>query len=135
LDRVETSPLKTALLRGLAGRCPHCGRGSIFRAFLKVADRCNSCGEEFFHHRADDLPAYLVMVIVGHLIVGVVLYVEAEQLLGYWTEVMVFLPLTLLLSIGLLQPVKGAVVALQWNLGMHGFAQQKQARANTLSQS
>ncbi len=124
----ETSPLKTALWRGFLGRCPHCGRGGIFRAFLKVADHCQFCGEEFFHHRADDLPAYLVMVVVGHFIVGILLFVEAARLLGYWAELAVFLPLTFFLSLALLQPVKGAVVALQWSLGMHGFAQQRLAR-------
>lgn len=125
----EVSPLKTALWRGFQGRCPHCGRGSIFRAFLKVADRCESCGEELFHHRADDLPAYLVMVIVGHLIVGALLFLEAARPLEYWTELAVFLPLTFVLSLVLLQPVKGAVVALQWSLGMHGFARPRLARA------
>jgi uncharacterized protein (DUF983 family) len=128
MSAAETSPLKTALWRGFLGRCPHCGRDGIFRAFLKVVDHCPACGEEFFHHRADDLPAYLVMVIVGHLIVGTLLFVEAARLLGYWAELAIFLPLALILSVALLQPVKGAVVALQWCLGMHGFARQKLAR-------
>ena len=48
----------------------------MFRAFLKVADRCDACGEELHHQRADDFPAYLVIVIVGHLVVPLVLHVE-----------------------------------------------------------
>lgn len=118
--------LKTDLLTGFVGRCPNCGRGRLFRGFLKVADRCNVCGEAFFHHRADDLPPYLVIVTVGHLVGAMVLYVDAAQLLSYWAEVALFLPLTLVLSISLLQPTKGAVVALQWHLGMHGFATARQ---------
>src|ERR1041384_6751635 len=69
-------PLKTALWRGLAGRCPHCGQGRMFGAFLKVADSCDVCGEELHHQRADDFPAYLVIVLVGHLVVPLVLHVE-----------------------------------------------------------
>ena len=54
-------------------RCPHCGKGHLFRAYLKVADNCDVCGEELFHHRADDLPPYISILIVGHLIVGLML--------------------------------------------------------------
>jgi len=56
----------TALRRGLRCRCPRCGEGKLFRAFLKVDDHCSVCGQDFTPHRADDLPAYLVIVIVGH---------------------------------------------------------------------
>jgi len=100
----------------------------MFRAFLKVADRCSVCGEEFHHHRADDLPAYLVVVVVGHLIVGFLLLVESTQWLSYWAEIAIFVPLTLLFALALLQPMKGAVVALQWHLGMEGFGAAKLAR-------
>jgi len=67
-----------ALGRGLRGRCPACGEGRMFRAFLKVADQCPHCGEELHHHRADDFPAYLVIVIVGHILVPIILTVETE---------------------------------------------------------
>ena len=112
---VSDSPtLKTALWRGVRGRCPNCGRGHIFDRFLKVADRCEACGEEFFHHRADDFPAYIVIVIVGHVICASLLFVELTWSFSDVDEMAVFLPLTLFLAIALIQPVKGAVVALQW---------------------
>jgi uncharacterized protein (DUF983 family) len=117
---------RTAILRGLFGRCPRCGEGAMFRTFLKVADRCSVCGEELHHHRADDFPAYIVIVIVGHALVPTVLYVETNFAPSYWVHLALWVPLTLLLSIGLLQPVKGVIVALQWTMGMHGF---EQARA------
>ena len=66
----------TALRRGFLGRCPNCGRGKLFRAFLKVADRCPDCGTELHHHRADDAPAYFVILIVGHIVVPLALVVE-----------------------------------------------------------
>ncbi len=58
-----------AVWRGFRGRCPACGEGRVFRAFLKVNDACPRCGEELHHHRADDFPAYLVIAIVGHILV------------------------------------------------------------------
>ena len=101
----------------------------MFRAFLKVADRCEACGEELHHHRADDFPAYLVIVIVGHLVVPLILHVEMAYEPAYWIHAAIFLPMTVLLSLLLIQPMKGLVVALQWRAGMHGFEQSKLRRA------
>ncbi len=119
----------TILMRGLSGRCPACGEGHLFRAFVKVADHCEKCGEVFRHHRADDFPAYLVIVLVGHIVVPLVMYVEIAYAPSYWVHAALWLPLVLGLSLGLLQPIKGLVVALQWHMGMHGFAEAKLHRA------
>ena len=119
---------REALWRGLRGRCPCCGKGHIFRAFLKVADRCEVCGEELHHHQADDFPAYLVIVLVGHIIVPLVLLVETDFSPPTWVHLALWLPLTLGLSLALIQPVKGVVVALQWAFGMHGFEAAKARR-------
>ena len=110
-----------ALKRGLWGRCPNCGKGRMFRAFLKVADRCPACGEELHHQRADDAPAYFVILIVGHIVVPMALSVETAFAPSYWLHFALWAPLTLGLSLFLLQPVKGALVGLQWALRMHGF--------------
>lgn len=66
----ETREFSTGIKRGLLGRCPRCGRGKLFRAFLKSVDHCAVCHEDFTHHRADDLPAYLTILIVDHVAVG-----------------------------------------------------------------
>jgi len=110
-----------AMLRGLRGQCPNCGRGRLFRAFLKVADHCPACGEALHHHRADDAPAYFVILIVGHIVVPLALVVETAFAPPYWVHFSLWLPLTLFLAIGLLQPIKGAIVAYQWAHRMHGF--------------
>jgi uncharacterized protein (DUF983 family) len=120
-----------AMVRGWRGRCPNCGEGKLFCAFLKTAESCSQCGQSFTHHRADDLPAYLVIVIVGHIVVPLVLAVETNFAPSYWIHLAMWLPLTLGLSLGLLQPVKGTVVALQWYLGMHGFERARAARVLT----
>ena len=110
-----------SLLRGLMGRCPHCGEGHMFRAFLKVADHCEVCGEALHHHRADDAPAYFVIVIVGHVVMPMMLSLEINYAPPYWVHAVLWTPLTLLLTIGLLQPIKGAIVGWQWANRMHGF--------------
>jgi len=99
-----------AMARGLRCRCPSCGEGKIFRAFLKVADKCPACGENLSHHRADDLPAYLVIVIVGHIIVPIALWIETNYAPSMLLQLAFYLPFTLVSSLLLLQPVKGAVV-------------------------
>ena len=100
----------------------------MFGAFLKVKDRCDACGEELFHHCADDFPPYVVILLVGHLVVPSALFVESHFSPPYWVYVALWAPITLGLAIGLLQPVKGAIVALQWRLGLHGFEEAKRAR-------
>ena len=110
-----------ALKRGFRGRCPRCGEGKLFRAFLKTADSCSVCGQDFTPHRADDLPAYLVIVIVGHIVVPLALMIETNYSPPVALQLAVYLPITFFASLGLLQPVKGAVVGMQWALRMHGF--------------
>jgi uncharacterized protein (DUF983 family) len=124
--------IATALERGFVGKCPRCGRGRLFERFLQVARECEVCGEPFYHQRADDLPAYLVLLFVGHLVVALLLAVDSAYAPPYWVEFAIWIPLTLLLSTGLLQPVKGAVVAMQWQMGMHGFAEAKSERERAL---
>ena len=117
----EKRDVWTALKRGLRGRCPRCGEGKLFRAFLKVDDHCKVCSLDFTPHRADDLPAYLVIVIVGHLVVPTALWIETDYSPPVWLQLAVYLPFVLFASLALLQPVKGAVVGMQWALRMHGF--------------
>jgi uncharacterized protein (DUF983 family) len=113
--------LWSAMKRGFRGRCPRCGEGKLFRAFLKTANNCSVCNLDFTPHRADDLPAYLVIVIVGHIVVPVALWIETNYAPAVWLQLATYLPLTFILSLALLQPVKGSVVGLQWALKMHGF--------------
>src|SRR3979490_3644389 len=121
---LEKRDVWTAMKRGFVGRCPRCGQGKLFRAFLKVADHCEVCGLDFTPHRADDLPAYLVIIIVGHIVVPVILWIETDFSPSVPLSPAVYLPFTLIASLLLLQPVKGAVVAVQWALRMHGFDDQ-----------
>src|ERR1700739_4006249 len=93
-----------SLKRGFRGRCPRCGEGKLFRAFLKVDNNCSVCGLDFTPHRADDLPAYLVIVIVGHIAVPTALIIEIDFSPPVWLQLSIYLPLTLILSLVLRSP-------------------------------
>lgn len=120
-DPTAKRDMWTAMKRGFFCRCPNCGEGKMFRVFLKTADHCDRCGQELNGHRADDLPAYLVIVIVGHIVVPIALWIETNYSPSVALQLAIYLPLSLIASLWLLQPVKGAVVGLQWALRMHGF--------------
>ncbi len=115
----------TAIKRGWSGRCPHCGEGRLFRSFLKPVDTCSHCHEEMHHQRADDLPPYLVIFVVGHVVVGAYLLLEGIMLLNSWQHLAIWAPITLLLTLVAMQPTKGAVIGLQWANYMHGFGGQE----------
>ncbi|MFN3670351.1 MAG: DUF983 domain-containing protein [Bosea sp. (in: a-proteobacteria)] len=112
---------RSAIGRGMMGRCPHCGQGRLFRGFLKPVDQCEACGEAMHHQRADDLPPYIVITIVGHIVVGGLLMAEKYADWPMWLHMAIWPALTVLLSLALMQPAKGAVIGLQWALRMHGF--------------
>ena len=123
------SQLFQSLARGLRCRCPSCGEGRSFRAFLKVSDSCPACGEELHHHNADDLPAYIVVSLVGHVMLSMALWIEVGYRPEYWVFAATLLPVAFIMTFGLLQPVKGAIVALQWHMGLDGFAPAREKRA------
>ena len=111
-----------AIRRGVFGRCPACGRGPLFRAYLKVVTACKVCGEDLSHARADDAPAYLTMLVVCHVVGGGILM--SDDMWPHMPLLLValfWLTVTVLLSLLLLPRMKGAVVGQQWALFMHGF--------------
>ncbi len=123
------APQPTSYLsRGWRQRCPACGEGSLFGKYLKVQRECAHCGEELYHHRADDFPAYVVILILGHVLIPLVVEVEMRFTPPMWLHALLWAPLACLLTYLLLPRVKGAIVAYQWNKGMHGFRKAKEAR-------
>jgi uncharacterized protein (DUF983 family) len=111
-----------AVRRGLFGTCPACGRGRLFHRYLKVVDTCEGCQEALHHQRADDAPPYFTMLIVGHIVVPLALLLERIASPETWQHLAIWLPTTLALTLFLLPRIKGALVGLQWALGMHGFS-------------
>jgi uncharacterized protein (DUF983 family) len=110
----DENRLSTAILTGLAGRCPRCRRGSIFSGFLDVAPACKSCGLNFGFADAGDGPAVFVMLFGGFLVVGAALWTEVVFEPPFWVYLVVFLPLTAIVCVGMLRPLKGLLIALQY---------------------
>ncbi len=117
----EDRPTKPAILRGFRRRCPNCGEGGLFRGYLKVADRCPVCREELFHHRADDGPAYLTILIVGHILAPVIHVGFTRFRPEPLVMATVLTVLAVALSLYLLPRLKGVIVGIQWARRMHGF--------------
>lgn len=120
-DDDDDRPLRPAMLRGWRRRCPSCGAGPLLRGYLSVRDACPVCSEAFHHHRADDGPAYLTILIVGHLLAPVMLI----SFTTWRPEPLVLAGVlsfgTVALSLYLLPRIKGALIAVQWAKRMHGF--------------
>ena len=118
----EDRPLKSALWNGWRRTCPSCGKGPLLRKYLKVRDACSECGEDFHHHRADDGPAYLTILIVGHIIAPLLLIVFTHFRPEPMVLFTIFAVGSVALSLYLLPRLKGAVVGFQWARHMHGFS-------------
>ena len=107
-------PIRLAILRGAMGRCPNCGRGPLLRRYLKTVDRCCACAEPYGHLRADDAPPWMTILIVGHIVVPAMLYVDRRFEPALWVEQVIW-PLTaLLLALLILPRSKGVVLAILW---------------------
>jgi uncharacterized protein (DUF983 family) len=118
----DPRPLGPAIAKGLRGCCPACGMGRMFPRFLKVAPVCPHCGLRLEGHQADDFPAYIVILALGHILVPLMIEVNAAFAIPLGWQAALWPMLALLLAIMMIQPVKGAVVAFQWSRRMAGFA-------------
>lgn len=117
-DSWPMPPLLLALARGFACRCPACGQTKLFRGYLKVVPECMNCGAPLGLARADDAPPYFTIFIVGHVVVGGMLMLEHAKSPPLWVHAVIWLPLTIVMSLALLRPIKGATVGLMLKLGM-----------------
>lgn len=100
---------------GLRCRCPRCGEGRLFAGYLTLAPSCERCNLDFSFADAGDGPAVFVILIAGFIVVGSALVVEATWRPPYWLHAVLWLPLLLILTLGLLRPLKGLLVALQFH--------------------
>lgn len=116
-----------ALLRGLRGRCPRCGGAPLFRTWLKPREACPACALDLTPQRADDFPAYIAIFLTGHLLAPVIIFMVLEFALSTVQMAAIILPLALGMILCLIQPAKGAVIAVQWWNGMHGFVRERPA--------
>lgn len=111
-------PLLTAMGRGAIGRCPACGQTRCFDGYLRVSPVCVACSAPLGSLRADDAPPYFTIFIVGHIIVTLMFLVDGVFKPDLWVLAAIFLPLSLVMTLTLLRPVKGATLGLMLKLGM-----------------
>ena len=99
---------------GLAGRCPRCGEGRLFKGFLTVAERCGNCRLDYSFADAGDGPAVFVIFIAGFLVVGLALWMEVSLNPPLWLHFLLWIPLTLIVSLVSLRLIKGLLIVLQY---------------------
>ncbi|MDG2298809.1 MAG: DUF983 domain-containing protein [Planktomarina sp.] len=114
-------PLGPALLRGWRRSCPNCGKGSVLYNYLKVHDNCRICGQDLHHHRADDGPAYITILFVGHILAPLLHVVFVTFRPEPWIMALGFGTGCVALSLYLLPRIKGVIIAFQWARNLNGF--------------
>ncbi len=107
-------PPISAFSTGFAGRCPRCGDGPLFNGFIGVAPRCEACGLDYAFADSGDGPAVFVALFGGFIVLGAALWTEVMFQPPMWVHMVVFLPLTLIVCLGMLRPLKGVLIALQY---------------------
>lgn len=115
----------SAVWRGLFGGCPRCGEARLFMRFLKPIPYCPHCGQNWSHQQADDFPAYVSIFVTGHLLAPVIIGLTQHGNLSTTALLSIIMPIAIILMIGLLQPAKGGIIALQWWFGIHGFEKER----------
>lgn len=121
-DTPATRPIWPALARGWRRKCPNCGSGRVLKGYLKVNNSCPVCREALHHHKADDGPAYLTILLVGHLMAPLLHVTFVQFRPDPLTLFTIFAVGCVGLSLYLLPRLKGAIVGYQWAKRMYGFA-------------
>ena len=118
MDFLKEHGALRSMARGFLGRCPNCGRGALFRRYLKINARCPVCDLDLDRYPSDDGPAYFTILIVGHIVIPLMLWMQKADDPSTLLLSAVFVPLTIVLVLGLLRPIKGATVGLMLRLNM-----------------
>lgn len=111
-------PLKASIFRGAAGRCPACGKGALFWKYLKVNGRCESCDADLARYPADDGPAYVTILIIGHLVVAPMLFFSIVWKSNPLYSLPIILTALAGLTLLILPRVKGGWIGLMYALGV-----------------
>lgn len=107
--------LGSSIAIGLAGRCPRCGRGKLFKGFLALRPRCETCDLDYSFADSGDGPAVFVMFFAGCVVVGAALVVEVLYQPPFWLHAVLWGPLILVVTLLPLRAMKGLLIALQFH--------------------
>lgn len=111
-------PMGIAIGRGVRNRCPACGQTHLFDGYLCVVPKCSNCGAPLGLARADDAPPYFTILLVGHIVIPLMLWMQRAGDPSTLLLTAIFVPLTVVLSLALLRPVKGGTIGLMLKLSM-----------------
>ena len=112
----ETMPTVTeSAMRGIACRCPRCGRGKLYAGFLTLAPRCDACGLDYAFIDAGDGPAIFIIMIAGAIVVACALIVEVKYQPPFWLHAALWLPLIAATTLLPLRSMKSLLIALQFH--------------------
>ena len=114
MTKTLSGSLADSVSAGLRCGCPRCGKGKLFRGFLTVPPHCEVCELDYGFADAGDGPAVFIMFLAGFIVVGAALVTEVLYRPPYWVHAVLWLPLILIITLGLLRPMKGLMIALQY---------------------
>ena len=109
-----TTVLQSAM-RGLACKCPRCGRGKLYAGFLTLAPSCEICGLDYAFIDAGDGPAIFIIMLAGAIVVACALIVEVKYQPPFWLHAALWLPLILVTTLLPLRSMKSLLIALQFH--------------------
>lgn len=118
-----------AMARGAQFCCPRCAEAPLFGKFLKPVEHCSACGQDWSRQRADDFPAYVAIFLAGHILGPIIVALAMGTDLSVTALLAILMPSAVVIMIAMLQPAKGAVIALQWWFGLHGFKRERRGEA------
>ncbi len=104
------------VIRGIIGRCPHCGEGKLFSRYLKQVEHCSMCDENLGNIRADDGPAWLTIMLVGHIVAPLLLTIIPNTTWPDWLSMMVWTSFAFVLALLVLPRAKGIFIGILWRI-------------------
>ena len=110
----DAPSLGSTLAAGIAGRCPACHRGRLYRGYLALAPKCDECGLNYAFADSGDGPAVFVILVTGFVVTGLALITEILYAPPYWLHALLWGSLAILLPLALLRSFKGVLIALQF---------------------
>lgn len=99
--------------RGFKKKCPSCGESPLFSKFLKIFPKCQNCGKNLSAYKSDDGPAYITILIVGHVIIPIILLIEKNLSPPIILQMTLWPIITIILCLWLLPKIKGAFIGFQ----------------------
>jgi len=114
--------LKTAVLRGLMGRCPHCGEGKLMQSYLRQVESCAVCGERLGHIRADYAAPWLTIILVGHIFLPFAFMVNVDWM-PTWAAMLMWSTCFALIALAILPRAKALFIGLLWQTRAPGYKQ------------